>query len=292
MKLKTLDAKMRVFETAHDHSVLPGLYMIARLDGRGFTRLTRDELGFEAPYDERLRDHMVASTEALMRCGLHVIYGYTQSDEISLLCHRDDNAFGRKLRKLNSILAATATGVFSLRVGKLATFDCRISQLPTLDLVVDYFRWRAGDALRNALNAHCYWALRQNGATTAEATRALHGASRAEKNELLLRDHGINFNDVPSWHKRGVGLHWESYDKEWQDPETGETTTIPRKRIVVIHQLPMKDGYTQFIRKLVRQAEQKPEPGIGQKSQPGQTPPADILEPGPEAARETATEQP
>ena len=37
----------------------------------------------------------------------------------------------------------------------LAAFDCRISQLPSLDLVVDYFRWRGEDARRNALNAHC-----------------------------------------------------------------------------------------------------------------------------------------
>ena len=34
MKFDDLDAKMRVYETSHDHCVLPGLYMVARLDGR------------------------------------------------------------------------------------------------------------------------------------------------------------------------------------------------------------------------------------------------------------------
>jgi hypothetical protein len=45
MKFDELDARMRVFETAHDHSVLPGLFMVVRLDGRGFTRLTKDGVG-------------------------------------------------------------------------------------------------------------------------------------------------------------------------------------------------------------------------------------------------------
>jgi len=34
MKFDELDVKMRVFETAHDLFVTPGLYMVARLDGR------------------------------------------------------------------------------------------------------------------------------------------------------------------------------------------------------------------------------------------------------------------
>ena len=34
MKFDELDDKMRVFETAHDLCILPGIYMVARLDGR------------------------------------------------------------------------------------------------------------------------------------------------------------------------------------------------------------------------------------------------------------------
>ena len=39
MKFDELDEKMRVFETAHDLCVLPGMHIVARVDGRGFTRL-------------------------------------------------------------------------------------------------------------------------------------------------------------------------------------------------------------------------------------------------------------
>jgi tRNA(His) 5'-end guanylyltransferase len=62
-----------------------------------------------------------------MQCGFRVIYGYTQSDEISLLFHPEENSFGRKTRKLNSILAGEASAKFSLQLGDHGSFDCRIS---------------------------------------------------------------------------------------------------------------------------------------------------------------------
>ena len=147
MKFDDLDGMMRVFETAHDLCVLPGLHMVARLDGRSFTRLTKEVHPFEAPFDERFRDLMRATAEHLMTgCGFDVCYGYTQSDEISLLFAPDENAFGRKLRKLHSVLAGEASAKFSLLLGAVAAFDCRISQLPSAGHVVDYFRWRSEDA--------------------------------------------------------------------------------------------------------------------------------------------------
>lgn len=140
MKFDELDEKMRVYETAHDHCAVPGMFLAARIDGRSFTRLTREVQQFEAPFDERFRDLMVATTEHLMQCGFRVIYGYTQSDEISLLFHPLENAFGRKLRKYDSILAGEASAKFALLLGAHAAFDCRLSLLPNAGLVRDYFR--------------------------------------------------------------------------------------------------------------------------------------------------------
>ena len=85
MKFTDLDKKMRVFETAHDHCVLPGMYMVARIDGRCFSTLTKETLDFEAPYDVRFRDYMVETIKHLMKCGFRVKFAYSQSDEINLL---------------------------------------------------------------------------------------------------------------------------------------------------------------------------------------------------------------
>lgn len=253
MKFDELDQKMRVFETAHDHCVLPDLYMVARLDGRGFTRLTKEIQKFEAPFDIRFRDLMLETTEYLMSgCGFRVVFGYTQSDEISLLFALNESTFHRKLRKFQSILAGEASAKFSLLLGMVAVFDCRISQLPTTDLVVDYFRWRNEDAHRNALNAHGYWLLRKQGKTVSEATAAMSGLSVGQKNDMLFQN-GIQFNDLPLWQKRGSGLYWEELEKPALNPKTGETLTARRKQLRKDLELPMRDEYSHFIKTLLIQ---------------------------------------
>jgi tRNA(His) guanylyltransferase len=252
MKFEQLDRQMRVYETAHDHCVLPGIHMVARIDGRSFSQLTRSpEHALEAPYDARFRDCMVATLEHLVTAtGFSVLFGYTQSDELSILFRRDESLFGRKLRKLLSVLAGEASAKFSLSFGALAAFDARISQLPDIDAVVDYFRWRHEDAHRNALNGHSYWLLRRRGMDDREATRQLRGVSVAERNELLFQA-GINFNDVPAWQKRGIGVVWEDEEHVGTDPRTGAAIHSMRRRAVVKMELPMKSEFDALVRGIV-----------------------------------------
>jgi tRNA(His) guanylyltransferase len=250
MKFDDLDKKMRIFETAHDHCVLPNIYMVARIDGRNFTKLTKETHNFEAPFDVIFRDYMVQTVAHLMTCGFRIIYGYTQSDEISLLFARDETSFARKTRKYTSILAGEASAKFSLLLKDLAAFDCRISQLPTAEDVVDYFRWRSEDAFKNALNAHCYWKLRANGKNSTVATEQLRGMSIANKNQLLF-ENGINFNDLPSWQKRGIGFYWQQLEKEGTNPKTGDTIKANKRMLHIEYELPMKDDYSQFIQNII-----------------------------------------
>ena len=163
MNFEELDKKMRIYEQSIDQHILPDLYLVARLDGRSFSRLTKEICDFEAPFDARFRDMMVNTVKALMDCGFRVVYGFTESDEISLLFHPEEDAFGRKVRKYNSILAGQASAAFSLQLGQAIAMDCRLVPLPNLEKVRDYFLWRQEDAHRNALNAHCYWLLRKEG---------------------------------------------------------------------------------------------------------------------------------
>lgn len=251
MKFEQLDRRMRVYETAHDHCVLPGMHMVARIDGRSFSQLTRTTEKFEAPYDTRFRDCMVATLEHLVTsCGFSVLFGYTQSDEMSLLFRRDESLFGRKLRKYLSVLAGEASAKFSLALGTLGAFDARISQLPDAADVVDYFRWRHEDAHRNALNGHSYWLLRRQGLDDHAATQRLKGVSVAERNEMLFAA-GINFNDVPAWQRRGIGITWTTEEHSGANPKTGEPVTSTRRRAVVSYELPMKNEFDALVRGIV-----------------------------------------
>jgi tRNA(His) 5'-end guanylyltransferase len=189
-----------------------------------------------------------------MTCGFQVLYGYTESDEISLLFALNENAFSRKHRKYNSILAGEASAKFTSLLGAIGTFDCRISELPNKSLVTDYFRWRNEDAFRNALNAHCYWRLRAAGRSQDTATNAIKSLSTADKNELLF-SHGINFNELPSWQKRGIGLYWKTVDKAGVNPITGHQQSSTRRQLVTDYELPMKQAYSNFILDLVNCSE-------------------------------------
>lgn len=251
MKFDDLDKKLRIFETAHDFCVPPHIYMVARIDGRGFTRLTKEVHPFERPFDVRFRDMMIETVRHLMNCGFQVSYGYTESDEISLLFDIKESTFGRKTRKFNSILAGEASAKFSLLLGAIGAFDCRISQLPRKQDVVDYFRWRNEDAHRNALNAHCYWLLRNQGMSATRASDQIEGKSTAFKNELLFTN-GINFNELPNWQKRGVGLRWEEFKKEGWNPVKKQKEEAIRRKINVEMDLPMGEAYNQYLLEILK----------------------------------------
>jgi len=251
MEFNVLDQQMRRYEANDDRLIVPGIYIIARLDGRGFTRLTKEVCQFEAPFDERFRDLMIQTVRHLMtQCGFKIQYGYTESDEISLLFHPEDNAFGHKARKLLSVLAGEASAAFTSQLGQPASFDCRLCEFPDAQLVTDYFRWRQEDAHRNALNSHCYWMLRKQGKGKNEATAQVSGKSIAHKNELLFQN-GINFNDLPAWQKRGVGLRWVKTKHTGYNPIKGVTETAQRNTLQVDYDLPLGEAYSDYLSKFI-----------------------------------------
>ncbi len=84
MKFDELDKKMRIYETAHDYRIIPGINIVARVDGRSFTKLTKEVHKFEAPYDLRFRDIMIETVKHLMNCGFKIIYGYVR--QVRYLC--------------------------------------------------------------------------------------------------------------------------------------------------------------------------------------------------------------
>ena len=252
MDFNTLDKQMRRFEQSMNRTMLEGIYVVARLDGHGLTCLTKKEWNLEKPFDIRFRDAMIETTKHLMDCGFRIIYGYTQSDEISLLFHLRDESFGRKERKLLSILAAEASVTFSMQVGRAAVFDNRLIPLPSADNVVDYFRWRQEDAHRNSLNSHCYWILRKEGVSAVNAQKRMSGITNGQKNEILF-ERGINYNDLPLWQKRGIGMYFRDEQRQGFNPITQETTSCVRHALHVEMELPIGQEYSQLINKIINE---------------------------------------
>lgn len=236
--------RMREHEYFHALRLPPGVWAVVRVDGRGFSRLT--EAHFEKPFDSRFRDHMVAAATALLtELGGRLVY--SQSDEASLLLPPGWNLFDRSVEKLLSVSAGLASAAFTHAAGQPAHFDSRVWIAATAEDVGDYFRWRQADGTRNALNAWGYWLLRRAGMPPAEAERTLDRRSFSEKNELL-HQHGVNFNELPAWQRRGFALTWETYEKPGTDPRTGQPAPSTRRRVRVEDDLPVKDAYDAWLR--------------------------------------------
>lgn len=237
------EKQMRSLEYFHSLRLLPGAWVVVRLDGRGFSRFT--ESGYEKPFDEKFHQLMVETAKAILS-EMQGIYAYTESDEISVLFPNDWDLFDRSLEKIVSISASIATATFTHAAQTVVNFDSRVWLGANKSQVIDYFQWRQADATRCALNGWCYWTLRKAGQSVSAATSALENKSVAFKNELLFQ-HGINFNNLPTWQRRGVGLYWEDYEKPGYNPIENKPVVAIRRRIKVDEELPMKEAYGEFI---------------------------------------------
>lgn len=207
---------MQAGECFHNLRLLPAAWVVLRLDGHGFTRFT--ERRFEKPFDATFHDFMIGAARALLE-KFQGLFAYTVSDEISLLLPRHWDLFDRELEKAFSLSASLASASFTRACDEVVQFDSRAWVGAREEDVVDYFRWRQNDTTRCALSGWCDWTLRKAGQSATQATSTLHGKSVAFKNELLYQ-HGINFNEIPQWQRRGTGVYW------------GKRTVVPAVRLM------------------------------------------------------------
>lgn len=247
MKPEELETRMRALEVFRALRIHPNAWTIIRLDGRGFTRFTAHR--FTKPFDEGLRDIMIEAASAILR-DFQGVYAYTYSDELSIVFAPEWEIFSGRAEKLVSVSAGLVSATFTKACGEVAHFDSRICQSQRQDEVIDYFRWRQSDAARCALHGWCYWTLRQAGMSEEEATRLLDRQD-ADHQKSLLSHYGIDFDQVPLWQRRGVGVYWQTYEKAGYDPVQGEAVLARRRKITRQLELPVADAYSEFLQALL-----------------------------------------
>lgn len=213
-----LGDRMKMYERREaGRSLMPGLPVCVRIDGKRFSRWTE---GLARPYDQRLSDLMIETTIALVE-ETNACIGYTQSDEISLVLHDDDPKakpyLGGRLQKLCSILSSVATAHFNARVPAAlperattpALFDCRVWAVPNKQEAVNALLWRELDATKNSVSM---------AARTVATPAQMHGKRRPELHELLHAA-GINWNDYPAFFKRGTFVQRRAVTRKFTTDE-------------------------------------------------------------------------
>lgn len=224
-----------------------GSKIIVRIDGRKFSRLSRD-LNFEKPFDKHFTKMMVLSSNDFFK-EFNPCFIYTFSDEINILL--SDIPFGGRIEKLNSVFASFIAGSFTKNVldsedilERPISFDSRI--IPLSDpLVLKYFKERQNEAWRNCINGYAYWTLRRE-YSKKEAMYILKNKKSGSLHDILF-ERGINLAELPSWQRRGIGIYKKEVLIEGYNPLEKKKVQSTRKRIFVDSDLPIFDE--EFFRK-------------------------------------------
>lgn len=284
-----LGNRMKIFyEQIPKSKLMRRTPVVIRIDGKAFHTFTR---GFNKPFDEVLINTMQQTTKYLCENIQGCVLGYTQSDEISLILidykKLETSAwFDYEVQKMCSIAASMATmafnkffeknveefqnehgypntdcvkyanliGVYLNTVNKGAVFDARCFNIPKEE-VTNYIYWRQLDASRNSI---------QSVGQANFSHKELHGKSNNDIQDMLMTQKGINWNDFPTYQKRGSCCIKETYfvpdesGKDYADIDgTGEYILGNyRSKWVIdndIHQF--KGENREYIEKLIRVGE-------------------------------------
>ena len=210
--------------------------VVIRIDGKAFHTFTR---GFQKPFDNVLIKTMQETTKYLCENIQNCIFGFTQSDEITLILvdYKELNTsawFDYEVQKLCSISASMATMAFNKffennvddyrfrkwdgvskyeegteeyiktllkAVEKGAMFDARCFNIPKEE-VTNLIYWRQLDATRNSI---------QMVGQANFSHKELQNKTCNMIQDMLHEQKGINWNDYPTVCKRGSACIYTKY---------------------------------------------------------------------------------
>ena len=220
MKYTSLDVRMKRYEAVSDIVLMRRTPVILRLDGSHFHTFTR---GFEKPFDSVMMAAMQKTMEALCNDIQGAVFGYTQSDEITIvLCDyktlETSAWFDNRLEKLCSVGASKASRYFNkffmeIVEEKISTdeslseklrdkyrsryftadFDCRAFNIPKEE-VCNCVIWRQNDAEKNSI---------QSLAQSLYSHKELNGLKCNQLQNKMFTEKGVNWSELPTYCKRG-----------------------------------------------------------------------------------------
>jgi len=236
-----LSERMKLYESQTTKlRLIPLLPIVARLDGKNFSTFTRS---LEKPYDKRLSMLMIDTAKYLVK-ETNANCSFTQSDEITLVWYTDNRDsqqyFNGKIFKIMTDLSAMCSVYFNNRlstyipekVDTMPRFDARVWNVPNLDEVVNSFKYREDDAVRNSISI---------AAQSVYSPTELLSKSGSEKQEMLFQK-GINWNDYPSFFKRGTYIQ--------RKIKTGKLSEKELQNLPELHNARKDKNFT-FERKIV-----------------------------------------
>lgn len=214
MSKDSLGDRMKKYENVERRYLSQNMPTLIRIDGKAFHTFTK---GMKRPFDEQLMNCMWETGKYLCKNIMGCKVAYIQSDEITLLLTDYDTFdtqpwFDKNIQKMCSVSASMATMAFNMAFNKttydnkkgIAMFDSRVFNIPKEE-VCNCFIWRQQDATRNSIEAI---------GRSFFSDKELFKVNCAQIQEKLFQEKQINFNDYPTYEKRGVCIVKEKYEKD------------------------------------------------------------------------------
>lgn len=210
----TLGDRMKEYEFCSKGFLTRRNPVVIRIDGKAFHSFTK---GMKKPFDSMLSGSMIETCKFLCENIMNCKLAYTQSDEISLLLVDYERLeteawFSNNIQKMASVSASMATLAFNKAFAILggdtypskcgnAMFDSRAFSVPKED-VCNYFIWRQQDATKNSISSI---------AQSMFSHKELQGKNGDQKQEMIFQKSGNNWNNYPTYQKRGSCIVKEQY---------------------------------------------------------------------------------
>lgn len=267
-----LGERMKAHENVNRTYLTNGTPKVIRLDGCHFHTLLS---GAEKPYDLSVMVSMIKGATAVMKeIGGSARFAYIQSDEVTIgindkLTVLSEPWFGNNVQKMvsvcSSIMSVNFTQAFNdpntkVPLGiptktedsvvhlKPAYFDARVFQLPNVVELHNAVLWRQFDASKNSISQY---------ARSYFSHGRLQGKNGSEMQDMMMNEHQFNWNNAPTWTKRGVLLY--RIDRANKDAivKANRNLTLIDGNIVVDWGIPKFSENPDFLPKLFSKTEDK-----------------------------------
>ena len=279
---KSIGTRMREYEHVTRTYLPRRIPAIIRVDGKAFHSFTK---GLRKPFDDFFRNIMQLTMQYMCENVQGCVFGYTQSDEISLLLTdyetiATDAWFDYTIQKMCSVAASMATLAFNKFWAE--EFQAQIEHWDreddgTMDEEMEKWVW---EYLVNTIQPKLFTAMfdarvfsipkdevcnyfiwRQQDATrnsietvgqTYFSQKDLNGRSQNEIQEILWQQHSINWNTYPIAYKRGVCCSKVLRETPMENPRNpGKEIVVARRKWVIDREPPIFTQDREYVEKKI-----------------------------------------
>ena len=278
MDTSDLANRMKEYEKRNQYYLQKRIPVAIRVDGRSFHTFTR---GFKRPFDYIFMKSMQETAKYMCENMGNAKFAYVQSDEITIILTDYDTLetdcwFNYRTDKLCSISASMATMAFNkyfeenvtnevleykmvphcveiqqeikeyhntliAALDKGAMFDARCFNIPKEE-VTNLIYWRQLDASRNSI---------QMVGQANFSHNELQNKSCNDIQDMLMLQKNINWNDFPTYQKRGSCVVKSDEKETITEDNIGTKMTI-RSKWIIDKEMPILKGKDRaYIDKLV-----------------------------------------